>query len=303
MQCVPFEQTAIDAYPSRDAWDATAAELVGTMLERWHLEAVDAFVGGAAGSVLTVRQTDGIPAVLKVGYPHWEGAWEAVGLELLGADAPAVLRQDPWTWSLLLEKVEPGDQLVNAPLPAAEALAIGGELLARIAAISAPRELPTLADAMASYLAQARDRLPGQHSRLAALGVLDLVTTALDTGEALANSAPADGLVHGDFNPGNILRSADGWKVIDPKPMRGEAAFDLWPLVSQVGHPWRAPKPHAVIAEHLAIAAAAAECDPMRAARWALARSGINVTWYLADDEPDLSAAAARELRTWAAVA
>lgn len=299
MQCVPFEQTAIDAYPSRDAWDATAAELVGRMLERWHLEPVEAFVGGAAGSTLAVRQADGTEAVLKVGYPHWEGVWEAVGLELLGKDAPAVLRQDPWTWSLLLERVVPGDQLVNAPLPAVDALTIGGTLLARISAISAPRDLPTLADAMASYLTQARDRLPGQHARLAALGVLDLVTRALDAGEALADSAPADGLVHGDFNPGNILRSTHGWQVIDPKPMRGEAAFDLWPLVSQVGHPWNAQKPDAVIAEHLAIAAAAAECDPVRAARWAFARSGINVTWYLADDSADEAAAAAREVRTW----
>ncbi len=65
--------------------------------------------------MLQVTTADGTSAVLKVGFPHFEGVWEAVGLERWGPDlAPEVLRQDPWTWSLLLEQLRPGTQLVNA---------------------------------------------------------------------------------------------------------------------------------------------------------------------------------------------
>src|SRR5688572_29034049 len=98
MDSAPFELSPIDAYASRQAWDATAAELVGTMLNRWHLTPQQAYTGGEAAAVLAVTTSDGTHAVLKVGYPHVESVWEAVGLESWGAPlAPRVLRQDAWT--------------------------------------------------------------------------------------------------------------------------------------------------------------------------------------------------------------
>jgi streptomycin 6-kinase len=39
-------------------------------------------------------------------------------------------------------------------------------------------------------------------------------------------------LLHGDFNPGNVLAGRTGtWVAIDPKPMIGDPAYDLWPLL------------------------------------------------------------------------
>ena len=126
MECVPHEDAAIEVYPSPDDWAAAAQEIVATMVHRWDLTAGSAFGGGVTGVALSVTQADGSPAVLKVGFPHPEGKWEAVGLQSLAACSPAVLRQDPWTWSLLLERVRPGTPLQTAGLPAQEALEIGG---------------------------------------------------------------------------------------------------------------------------------------------------------------------------------
>jgi streptomycin 6-kinase len=283
-----FETVDSGVYPSRSEWDARAAELVATMLHRWSLTPREPFVGGAAAAVLRVSRRDGSPAVLKVGYPHVEALWEAVGLEALGQLAPAVYRQDAWTWSLLLEDIVPGTTLGRAGLPVGEALAAGGELLRRVHARDVPAGIPSLAEAMGGYAEQARQRMPALTPALNSLGALEPVARAIAMLEELADTAPDTALLHGDFNPGNILLGSDGgWRVVDPKPMHGDPAFDVWPLAAQLG-------PHQV--RQLAVAAASARVDLGRATAWSFARSGIAVSWALAAGEaPDV-----QSLSLWA---
>jgi streptomycin 6-kinase len=275
------------------------------MLERWQLSAGDVFVGGIAASVLSVRMADGTPAVLKVGYPHVEAIWEAVGLDAFPRDsAPAVLRQDSWTWAMLLEPIFPGTPLSRVEREPREALRIGGALHARLAASVVPDRIPTLVTAMADYARTVRDRLPSQARQLDAFGVRELVGAAISELDALASTGSSPALLHGDFNPGNILLGArGGWQTIDPKPLVGDPAYDLWPLVSQLGRPYESAHPAAVLAEQLAIAADAAEVDPGRAGRWAFARTGLNVSWYLADGSPAQAAKESTALKAWATVA
>ncbi|MBU1588999.1 MAG: aminoglycoside phosphotransferase family protein, partial [Actinobacteria bacterium] len=228
MQTVPFEETAIDAYPSKAAWDAAAAELVSTMLRRWNLTAGEAFVGGEAASVLRVTTDDGGTAVLKVGFPHVEGIWEAVALEGWGpALAPRVLRQDAWTWALLLEDVRPGIPLLRYQVPAQDALRSAARLYEVTSTRQIPERLPRLQESMRPFLDKALSRLR-QHLPLLGEngGVLE---AGLETFAALLEISPRDSFLHGDYNPGNVISSDRGWRVIDPKPMRGDAAFDLWP--------------------------------------------------------------------------
>ncbi|HEY5320541.1 MAG TPA: aminoglycoside phosphotransferase family protein [Galbitalea sp.] len=304
MKCEPFEDAPIETYGSLSAWGAEAPGIVGRMLTRWQLSPGDVFVGGISASVLSVRTREGIPAVLKVGYPHVEARWEAVGLAAFPRDAaPAVLRQDPWTWAMLLEPIYPGTPLNQVELDPREGLRVGGALHARLTASVVPDGIPTLVTAMADYARTARDRLPAQERQLDALGVRELVGVAVDELEELADTGASSTLLHGDFNPGNILLGADGrWQTIDPKPLVGDPAYDLWPLVSQLGRPYESAHPATVLAEQLAIAADAAEVDPGRAARWAFARTGLNVSWYLADGLPAEAAKESEGLKAWATV-
>ena len=304
MRTGPFEIAGIAAYPTRQAWDAAATEILGTVLTRWNLTIDGApFTGGQGGTVLRVRTESGGPAVLKVGFPHEEAVYEAVGLAALPpGTAPAVLRQDPWSWALLLEEILPGDPLSRARLPTVEALRCGGALLARIAATGPVAGLPALAEVVHGYASVARARWDGHRSRLERLGATDLVAAAIDELDALADGGLTTGFVHGDFNPGNILRAGGGWAVIDPKPMTGDPCYDLWPLVSQLGSPFTATDPVAALTDQLTHAADSAGLDPVRCARWAFARSGLNVSWYLAEDEHDYAAADAGRLRHWVTV-
>ncbi|MCU1405587.1 MAG: aminoglycoside phosphotransferase [Glaciihabitans sp.] len=306
VECVPFEDAAIEAYPSVDAWQSTASVTVATMLHRWQLTAGAAFVGGISGATLRVTRADGTPAVLKVAYPHVEGKWEAVGLQALPEDLhPAVLQQDAWTWSMLLEEVTPGRPLAanGAAKDLREALIIGGRLHHGLTRAAVPNRLPRLADAMRDYSAVATDRLEAQKFELDGLGVGDVVAAAIQELSALSGSGPDGALLHGDFNPGNILDAGDGrWVTIDPKPLVGDPSYDLWPLVSQLGAPFRSSKPAAQLTEQMAIAADAAGCDQQRASRWAWARTALNVTWYLAEGNPDQARAEANALIAWSGV-
>jgi streptomycin 6-kinase len=90
--------------------------------------------------------------------------------------------------------------------------------------------------------------------------------------------------------------------VVDPKPMVGDPAYDLWPMASQLGQPFRAADPAAALAENLRVIADAAEVDFSRAARWARARTGLNVSWFLAEGDTQRAAAEATALMAWSEV-
>ena len=295
MAAVAFERGALEGYTSRTDWDASAAEIVSTMLDRWSLTAGTAYVGGYAAAVIDVTRDDGSPAVLKVGYPHFEAVYEAVALEALGAAAPKLYDQDPWTWSMLLERVVPGTPLSEYTGPTSDALVIACELQRSVASTPPPVGLPTLADGMAVYSAAARARLAGDLPEIDRMDAAGLVTHALDELDALAGEPADPVLLHGDFNPGNLLASGDTWRIIDPKPLVGDAAFDFWPIVQQLGDPLSAR----AVADRLVAVGELSGLDPLRIARWGFARLGLNVSWYLDDGTPDLARASVAEMRVW----
>ena len=293
---VPFESSVIASYPTRSDWDADAAGLVRTMLDRWHLTAGDAFIGGEAAAALRVTTRDGSNAVLKVGFPHFEATHEAMALEVWASTglAPEVLRQDPWTWSLLLEEVMPGTSLFHAdPHGAVDA---GARLLGRLHATAPPPGLPTLAGIIERYFENARAARAGYEGMLAEIHGVDvaaLLDQGMDAAAELASTIDESALLHGDFNPGNVLAGPEGrWMAIDPKPMIGDRCFDLFPFAEQLGEVRGAP-------ERLAAAASLIDCDPARAARWAFARSAFTVSWLLIDGERDAAKAAASEAQMW----
>lgn len=293
---VPFEHAVIANYPARSDWDADAASLVRTMLDRWHLTAGEAFIGGEAAAVLRVTTRDGSSAVLKVGFPHFEATHEAVALEAWSSTglAPAVMRQDPWTWSLLLERIEPGTSLSYADPRVA--LTAGARLLSRLHETAPPPGLPTLAGIVERYVESAIAARAGYESMLADFHGVDCATLldrGLDVAAELAGTVDESALLHGDFNPGNVLAGPnESWMVIDPKPMIGDRSFDLFPFAEQLGDARGAR-------ERLAAAASLIDCDPARAARWAFARCAFTVSWLLADGERDAARAAATEAQMW----
>ncbi|WP_161972347.1 aminoglycoside phosphotransferase family protein [Glaciihabitans arcticus] len=290
MAAVSFE---MGSGASRTDWDATSLELLATTLERWQLTPGQTLTGGVSALVLEVTQANGSPAVLKLGFPHVEAIGEALGLEAFGPElAPRVLRQDAWTWALLLESVMPGTSLLDPELAMDDALAAAAALHTRLTARRAPGGIPTLASAMSHYSRGAVSRLPAQLPALESLGVAELVRAGIAQLGSLAADDVPPVLLHGDFNPNNVLRSGDGWRVIDPKPLVGDPAYDLWPLVAQL--------PGETLRYRVGRMAELTGLSAERIVAWGLVRTALDVSWAL-EDGLDAEAQAA-SLREWSAL-
>jgi streptomycin 6-kinase len=83
---------------------------------------------------------------------------------------------------------------------------------------------------------------PGTPLRVTDPGI---VTLGIELLRMPPRSAPRPVVVHGDFNPGNLLAAErEPYLAIDPKPMIGDPAYDPWPLVAQLGSPLEAETWH-----------------------------------------------------------
>ena len=244
--------------------------------------------GWTAPATTTTPRTE---VVLKLSYPHIEARDEAAALEAWhGAGAVEVLDADADDWALLLRRLRPGTTLRDERLPPAAHLAVGAELLRRMAAVPVPAGAPfpnlvEVADRLAAIAAERVERLlPAAPIRVDA----GLCRHAVDLLRTLPGDAANRGLAHGDLNPGNILRHDDaaageaGWLAIDPKPVHGDLAWDPRPQLTQVGD-WTVTVPAATeLADRTRLVADVTGLDPARIASWCVAR-GVESGLFAAD--------------------
>jgi streptomycin 6-kinase len=297
------------------AWIDRLPELVDRAVARWGLELGEPFRTGYASWCAPTTALGGHDAVLKIVFPHDEARHEAQALRAWdGRGAVRLLDDAPEDWALLLERVRPGTSMTEWDATAEERLVAGADVHRELCgAAAAPVSLAhdDLQAALPSVLEVCRgwsDLLADRAARAAVEGDLDLdpglLALAVTCLRDLPTSAEWDVVVHGDFNPGNLLRAPDGrWVVIDPKPVHGDPAYDLWPLLSQVDDPFRRGRPADVLRPRLALVADRAGLDAQRIAAWSVARSCEQALWSW-DELGDL-ALADRELQrtaVWASL-
>src|SRR5699024_2637670 len=58
----------------------------------------------------------------------------------------------------------------------------------------------------------------------------DQIELAVRHARKLINHSEPPMLLHGDFHHGNLLRSEEGWTIIDPKGIAADAAFEVGPF-------------------------------------------------------------------------
>ncbi|MBR7838648.1 phosphotransferase [Actinospica durhamensis] len=279
------------------AWLERLPGLVASLRADWGLRRIGRpYAGGSGAWVAPVELDSGERAVLKVGFPHREARAEAYGLRRWGGNgAVRLLRQDAERTAYLLELCEPGTKLVDASELGAEArLRIGAGLLRRLwlpvetvdaGETDAPPSPESVGEQMGWWADMAEERL----ALLPAEADAGLVRTCLDLLRTLPASVPASRsvLLHGDFNPGNVLSAArEPWLAIDAKPLAGDPAFDPWPLLEQVDPPFALPRPGAVLTARGALLGDELGVDPLRIFAWGAARRA-EAAVAIAADEPD----------------
>ncbi|MEV7615770.1 aminoglycoside phosphotransferase family protein [Streptomyces sp. NPDC089799] len=259
----------IEALPRRTA----------EFLDRWRLRRSGPAMHGVAALVLPVDRADGTPAVLKLQAVDEETAGEPVALRAWdGHGCVRLLRHDPETGTLLLERLDE-----NRPLSAVagadprRAVRVIAELLARLTSVPAPPGLRRLGDMAADLLAA----VPEAAARLADDRDRNLLR---DCAAALAEVAgePGDRLLHWDLHFDNVLAGArEPWLAIDPKPLAGDPAFELWPALGNLFDAddvrWRFD----LMTEVMGL-------DRDRARCWTLGRLVQNALWDVEDGERSL---------------
>ncbi|WP_051722388.1 aminoglycoside phosphotransferase family protein [Streptomyces albus] len=213
------------------AWVAALPGLAEAYLGRWRLRRDGPVAHGVAALVVPVVGEDGVAAVLKLQPVTDETAGEPDALRAWGGDgAVRLLRNDPETGTMLLERLDPARTLAGISDDMA-ALRILAELLARLTARAAPPGMRGLGDIAAGMLRG----LPAARRALADPAERRLLDACGGAVRELAGE-PGDRLLHWDLHYENVLAPLPGsgrepWLAIDPKPLAGDPGFELLPAL------------------------------------------------------------------------
>jgi len=186
---------AVNGQAGRD-WIAALPALIRHFSQLWSLQIGEPFLGGNVAWVAPAER-HGRPVVLKINFVDEETRHEPTALRFWnGQSAVRLLQADESAGALLLERLDPGTSLAAHP-DRPEAIRIACGLLRRLWR-AAPAGHP---------FDQAADMAR-------AMGFTELA------------GSEEQFVVNRDFHLGNILLDRGQWKLIDPKPLAGERAFD-----------------------------------------------------------------------------
>jgi streptomycin 6-kinase len=250
------------------AWLRELPQLVAALAREWNIETHTPFDDGTTSWTAPVTREDGSPAVLKVNWPHDKASAEIDALECWDGDgAVTVYRSDRSRWALLIERCIPGTALGDAELSADSALRVAAEVALRLWRPSPPAaSLAPMNAVTRAWADLIRERLE-RHRGAFDHGFVEVGATLLET---LPTTAPRDVVVHGDFNPRNVLRAErQPWLAIDPQPMVGDPAFDPPAIIAQVAPPSDDPKE---LARRYDLFAELTGLEVDRMTAWAVAR-------------------------------
>lgn len=262
-------------------WIDGLPALAGGLIDEWDLTVDGASMHGECALVVPVYDSDGTAAVLKVGWPHEEATEEHLALRFWGGHgAVRLLRADPRRSALLLERLDTVDL---TSVPTLEACGIVAGLYPSLHVEASP-EFRTLSSLCADWSRRLKairsdPALPRRY-----------VDKAASLTRELAGDPASDGrIVHSDLHYYNVLKGErEPWLAIDPKPLSGDPAFEVAPLL---WNNWEevvaSGEARATIRERFETVVDAAGLDEERAKAWVVVRMMVNAMWEIEEPSPD----------------
>ncbi len=262
--------------PDWSAWLDRLPRLARELLEEWELAGAGEPMHGFCSLVLPVVTADGEHAALKVTFDgDDESEHEGLALQHWHGDgAVRLLRADPRRRALLLERLHTEDLTGRWDLEACEVVA---GLYPRLHRPALPqlRTLTSYVERWLERLEELRGEMPVPPR---------MVEQALHLGRALLTDDASTGVVvHGDLHYENVLAAdREPWLAIDPKPMNGDAHYEVPPLLwnrwgEMVGDL------RGGIRRRFHTVVDAAGLDETRARDWAIVRMVVDASWTVDD--------------------
>lgn len=229
------------------SWLAAFPALLDEAARKWDLTDIQPvpnlsynFVAFAVKSPLTPSPSPrrgGENLVLKLGVPNRELTSEIAVLQYYaGRGACRLLDADAEKGMLLLERLQPGHMLATvedddrATLIAAEVMKNlwekGNDFSRYLRTEVDPTKFIQLKDWFAGFQ-HLRQRFDGGTGPIPSR----LVETAESLSGELLSENKDETLLHGDFHHFNVLESARGWLVIDPKGVVGPRGYEVGPFL------------------------------------------------------------------------
>ncbi|HWV23863.1 MAG TPA: aminoglycoside phosphotransferase family protein [Thermomicrobiales bacterium] len=228
------------------------------------------------------------PVVIKMAPPHPEGAAEMEAVHI--AQQPGVVRlyeSDPSVSIMLQERVIPGTMLrehvERGEYTDDEATRIAASCMKRFwtPAPHSPH-LITLRHWFRDLYGY-RERFPDGGGPIPK----EFIDLALSHADYLLATEGERVTVHGDLNPGNILRRQDDWVIIDPKGLIGERGYEVgqWMLNPYGLHLW--PNLVEALDTRLTILSEMLELDRYRLWQWSVAHAVLSECWTVQEEAVD----------------
>ena len=236
------------------------------------------------GSLLAFGVRAGRPVVLKISKFVGDESHSGAVLKAFAEDG-AVRVYASEIGAVLLERLEPGEQLVNLVRQGDddEATKILATVISKLAHHRAPAECPTVEDwgrGFHRYLDSGDKQIP-----------FELVHEAGRLYDELSATQNTRMLLHADLQHYNVLfDKRRGWVAIDPKGVVGELEYEVGAMLR---NPFEQPALFAnaaTIRRRLQILTTSLALNYSRALRWAYAQAVLSAIWGVEDGytiEPD----------------
>ncbi|MDT5273018.1 MAG: streptomycin 6-kinase [Acidobacteriota bacterium] len=266
-------------------WLDRLPRLVESCAARWSLKVGPPFPSLSYNYVAPAEGAGGERLVLKVGVPVAELLSEMEALRLFdGRGAARLLDADTELGALLLERLEPGTQLVTLceedDAAATNAAAVVMKKLWR--PVPTVHNFPTAAD-WGAGLRRMREHFGG--------GTGPFPRRLVEEAEALfaelLASADDPVVTHGDLHHGNVLAATrDPWLAIDPKGLVAEPAYEVGALLrNPLPQLLNMPQPVRVTERRIAQLSEELGVERARVRGWGLAQAVLSEWWSIEDTE------------------
>ena len=262
-----------------EVWLAGLPERIRELCHRWGLAVDGSVLHGYVAVVVPVLRKD-VPLMLKVSWIDRSSEHEILALETwAGRGAVRLVEADRAAGAMLLERLDADRSLEGEPL--AEAVAVAGGLLRRLA-VPAPPALRGVAEELDEIRAELEDRWEATGRPFPRR----LLEEARDVPPPREDASPLL-LVNQDLHYGNVLRGErEPWLVIDPKPLAGDPEFGVAPLLWNRLASTSTPS----VRKRLDVLVDTAGLDRDRAHRWSLLRVVDYWVWAVEEgftEDPD----------------